>query len=68
MNNLFNQLGGSLPQNNFSQMLGEFQKFKQSFNGNPREMVMQMLSNGQISQAQLNQVQAMANQLQGILK
>lgn len=68
MNNLFHQLGGNMPQNNFSQMLGEFQKFKQSFNGNPKEIVMQMLTNGQISQAQLNQFQSMANQLQGILK
>lgn len=68
MNNLFHQLGGNMPQNNFSQMLGDFQKFKQSFNGNPKEIVMQMLTNGQISQAQLNQFQSMANQLQGILK
>lgn len=62
MNPLFNELN---PQNN---MIRQFQEFKRTFNGNPKDVVMRMLSNGQISQAQLNQAQAMANQLKDILR
>lgn len=62
MNPLFNELN---PQNN---MIRQFQEFKRTFNGNPKDTVMRMLSNGQISQAQLNQAQAMANQLKDILR
>lgn len=67
-NPLYNQLGGSVQQNSMSQMINAFNNFKRTYNKNPRETVMQMLTNGQISQAELNQLQAMANQLQGILK
>lgn len=63
-NPLFNQYGG----NNMMQMVRQFEQFKQTLNGNPKEIVMNMLNSGQISQAQLNQAQQMANQLRGILK
>ena len=67
-NPLFNQLGGNIPNNNMLQMIQQFQKFKQTLNGNPKEIVMNMLSDGKITQAQLNQAQMMASQLKEILK
>lgn len=67
-NPLFNQLGGNIPNNNILQMIQQFQKFKQTLNGNPKEIVMNMLSDGKITQAQLNQAQMMASQLKDILK
>ena len=48
--------------NNMSQMIQSFQRFKQLFKGDPKQKVMEMLQSGQLSQAQLNQAQNMANQ------
>lgn len=67
-NQLFNQLGGNIPNNGMAQMVQQFQQFKKTLNGNPKDIVMNMLSSGQISQAQLNRAQQMANQLRNILK
>jgi hypothetical protein len=67
-NPLFNVLGGNMPNNNMMKMIQQFQQFKQTLNGNPKEIVMNMLTDGKITQAQLNQAQMMANQLKDILK
>lgn len=67
-NPLFNQLGGNVQNNNMMQMIQQFQQFKQTLNGNPKDMVMQMLSNGKISQADLDRAQSFAKQFQGLLK
>lgn len=66
-------LGNNTPQptggfNNQMEMIQQFQKFKQSFRGDPKQAVMQMLSNGQINNGQLQQAMQMARQLKGILK
>lgn len=53
--------------NNPMQLIQQFQQFKQTFSGNPQQMVMQMVQSGKISQAQLNQVQSMATQFQQLL-
>lgn len=66
-NPLFSMLGGHTPQNGMSQMIKQFQEFKKTITGNPQDLVMQMLNNGQISQQQLNEAQMMANQLKDIL-
>ena len=63
---LFSAFGGN--QNGTMQIIQQFQQFKQSLQGDPKQIVMDMLSSGKISQAQLNQAQQMANQLRGILK
>lgn len=49
-------------------MISQFKQFKQTFTGNPKDTVMQMVNSGRISQEQLNQLQQMAQQFQGILK
>lgn len=66
-NPLFSMLGGHTPQNGMSQMIKQFQAFKKTITGNPQDLVMQMLNSGKITQQQLNQAQAMANQLKDIL-
>lgn len=65
-NELYNQFGKS--NNNkpddggFSKFVQQFQQFKSQFQGNPQEQIQRMLQTGQISQAQLNQAQQLAQQ------
>ena len=51
-----------------NQMLERFRKFKQSFSGDPRQKVQELLNSGQMSQSQFNQLQQMAQQFKNILK
>lgn len=64
MNPLYQQMNNQ-PNSNIVQ---RFQQFKQSFSGNPQQIVQQMLDSGKISQERYNQAVQMANQLQNILK
>ena len=50
------------------QMMQQFMQFKQNFKGDPKAEVQKMLQSGRISQAQLNQVQQMAQQFQSMLR
>lgn len=58
----------STPINNQMQMIQQFNQFKNSFKGNPKQVVMNMLQRGQITNPQLQQAMQMAKQLKGILK
>ena len=55
-------------QQDISTMVRQFNQFRNSFRGDPKQAVMQMLSSGQINNTQLNQVMQMARQFRGILK
>lgn len=57
---------GNNPQ--FMQMLGKLKEFRQSFQGDPQQMVMDAVKSGRISQEQLDQVQGMATQIQNMLR
>lgn len=59
-NPLFNQLGG-VPSNN--PMLQRLMEFKKTINGNPQQMVQNMLNSGRVSQAQMNQYVQQANEI-----
>ena len=62
-NPLYQAFGGG--RNN---MLSDFQNFVQQMHGkNPNEEIEKMLRSGQITQAQLNQAQQMAQQMQGVM-
>lgn len=50
------------------QMMQQFQQFRNSFNGNPQQMVNQMLHSGQISEAQLRNAMQMARQFQHFVR
>lgn len=49
-------------------MLQQIVNFKQQLNGNPQQMVMQMLSQGKINNNQLQQAMQMAQQFKGLFK
>lgn len=69
-NQLFNMLGGAnLPQPfaNMQQMIGQLNQFRQSFQGNAKEQVQQLLNSGKMSQNQYNQLSQMATQIQNML-
>lgn len=69
MNPLFNALGGGSPNlGNMTQLIQQFQQFKQTFRGDPRQQIQQMLNSGQVSQERYNQAVQLAQQLQGLLK
>ena len=67
-------LGGSnkLNTGNYSmltpEMVQQFNQFKNTFRGNPKQQVMNMVKQGLRSNQQLQQAMSMAQQLQGILK
>ena len=65
MNNpLYQMLGKQMPQNS---LLQRFQQFRQSFQGDPRQQIQQLLNSGKVSQSQYNQAVQMAQQLQRML-
>ena len=68
-NPIYNALGGGQPNlppqfGNMQKMMQQFNQFRQTFKGDPKQVVQQMLQSGQISQEQLNQAQQMARQFQ----
>lgn len=66
-NPLFEALGGGVnPQ--FQQLVQRFQQFKSTFQGDPQQEVQKMLQSGRITQQQLNQAQAFAQQFQALMK
>lgn len=63
MSSLFNAMGG-MPQNN---MMDEFNRFRQSFQGDARQQVQNLLNSGQMTQQQFNQLSQAAQQFMQIL-
>jgi len=69
MNPLYQMFGGMM-QNNFGKfgnIVQQFQQFRNSFRGDPRQQVQQLLNSGKVSQEQYNQAVQMANQLQKMM-
>ena len=53
-----------MPQmNNIQNLMKSFQQFKQTFQGDPRQQIQQMLNSGKINQQQYNNAYQMAQQL-----
>lgn len=70
-NPLFNALGGwQMPgmMGQFQSMVQQFQKFRQSFQGDPKAEVEKLVQSGKISQQQLNQLQQVAGQFRQLLQ
>lgn len=63
MNPLFNMLNN----NSYPPMLQQFLQFRQSFSGDAKAQVEQMLQSGQITQAQYDEAVKKAQQLQRML-
>lgn len=64
-NPLYQQQMNQQPMNNIIQ---RFQQFKQTFSGDPRQQVQNLLNSGKVSQQQYNNAVQMANQLQRLMK
>ena len=48
-------------------IIEQFMRFAQSFNGDPKQQIQQMLNNGQVSQEQYDRAVQTANQLKQML-
>ena len=67
---LFDTLGGnSLPSpfGNIQDLMGKLNQFRQSFQGDPKQQVQQLLNSGRMSQNQYNQLSQLATQIQKML-
>ena len=68
-NPFFNAFGGgNTPVGRVQQMMQQFNQFRSSFQGDPKAEVEKLLQSGKMSQSQLNQLQEMAKQFQGLIK
>ncbi len=63
-NQLYNEMGGGNPQNNFMQ---RFNQFRQNFSGNPQQQIQRMLNSGQITQEQYNRAVQQAQNIMRML-
>lgn len=66
-NPLFNQLGSKPTNNGLAQFMAEVKQFQQTFQGDPRQEVQNLLNSGKMSQAQFNQYAQMANQIMAMM-
>jgi len=73
-NPLFSILGGQGgglplpgPLGNMANFMSQFNQFRNSFAGDPKQQVQQMLNNGQMSQQQFNQLSQLATQIQKMM-
>lgn len=63
-NPLFQQMGGMMQaMNPMAMVMQRFNQFKQTFRGDPRQQVQQLLNSGRITQAQYDAAVQQANQL-----
>ena len=65
-----NPLVGGVPQmpmGNIQNIMQRFNQFKQTFQGDPRQQVQQLLNSGKISQSEYNNAYQMAQQLQQMM-
>ena len=71
-NPFFNQNSPQVPQNspfgNMSNMMNQFQQFRNNFQGDPKQKVQELLNSGQMTQQQFNYLSQLAQQFQGFFK
>lgn len=65
---LFNTFGNQGAQGNLNNFLNQFNEFRKGFNGDPQQMVQQMLNSGRIRQEQFNQAANMAHSIMRFMK
>ncbi len=70
-NSLFNSLGGNNqmqgPFANMQNFMSKLNKFKEGFQGDPKQQVQQLLNSGKMTQEQYNKLSQMATQIQNML-
>lgn len=60
-NPLFNMFGRNQQTNNNNNILAQFQQFASNFQGDPKQKVQELLSNGTMTQEQFEQFSNIAN-------
>jgi len=65
-NPLYNQLNGGSGVNN--PLINRIMQFKQTFSGNPQQMVQNLLNSGRINQSQMSQYVKQANEIYKLMK
>lgn len=66
-NPIYQQIGNAQPNNGLAQIMQRFQQFKQTFSGDPRQQVQNLLNSGKVSQQQYNQAVQIAQQMQRMM-
>lgn len=67
MNSIRSDMTGTAPMNNMANLIQQFNRFRAGYQGNPKAEVERLLQSGQMSQAQLNQLQSMTAQLMRVI-
>ena len=67
-NPLYNQFGGNSNDNFITNLMNEARQLRQSIQGDPREIVQNLVNQGKISQQDLNRVFPMANQIANMMR
>lgn len=70
MSNPFNgMMGGQMPGmfGNMQAVMQRFNQFRNTFRGDPKQKVQELLNSGQMSQDQYNQLQQMARQFMSMM-
>ena len=72
MNNLYKTLGNKnqlpAPFGNIQNMINQLNQFRNTFRGDPKQQVQELLNSGRMTQDQFNKLKQMADQIQGMLK
>lgn len=63
MNKLYEEMK---PQNPFQDFIKQFEQFKKTISGNPKEQVQQLLNSGKITQQQYNAAVQQANMIKSL--
>ena len=66
--NMFGQRQMPPKMNNVMNLMQQFNEFKNNFQGDPKQTVMNLLATGQMSQQQFQQLSQMANLFQNGMK
>lgn len=62
-NPLYNQYKQPINDGGLSQLMEQAKQMRKTFNGNPQQVVQNLLNSGQMSQSQFNQLSQIANQV-----
>lgn len=72
MNDLYKTLGNNkqlpAPFGNMQNLMNQLNQFRNTFRGDPKQQVQQLLNSGRMTQDQFNKLKQMADQIQGMLK
>ena len=67
MNTPFQQFGGMPQQNGMQALIQSINRFRQSFSGDARQQIQQMLNSGKVTQQQYNSAVQQAQQFMDML-